>query len=290
MADVVARGLRFNVVRMGAGDAQLVLIHGLVMDSHASFYLSVAPALAKHAQVLLYDLRGHGRSEQPPTGYTMDDMVADLVGILDACGLAGTPVVLVGNSFGGQIALRTAALHPSRVRALVLIDPQIGIPDFRAELADIAGADAEERDRKAYDLFGRWLSEHTADRAGKPEAADATFVERRSATIDDVIHHRKQRRSPGVRTALGLARDTSLVADLARESAIGDDVIASVRCPALAIFGERSELRDDAQRLARLMPDLEVAWLPGMGHTVLIEAPTPLRDTILAWLARRQIR
>lgn len=287
MADLMAGGLRFNVVRMGAGAAQLVLIHGLVMDSHASFYLSIAPALGQHARVLLYDLRGHGRSEQPATGYTMDDMVADLMGILDAAGLAAEPVVLVGNSFGGQIALRAAARYPSRVRALVLIDPQLGIPDFRAELAEVAGADAEERDRKAYDLFGRWLSEHTADRAGRPEAAGATFVERRSATIDDVVQHRKRRRSPGVRTALGLARDTSLVADLARETAMGDPVIASVHCPTLAIFGERSELRDDAQRLTRLMADVEVAWLPGMGHTVLIEAPTPLRDTIVAWLARR---
>ena len=136
MPDVTARGLRFNVVRMGAGARQLVLIHGLVLDSHASFYLSVAPALGKQARVLLYDLRGHGRSEQPATGYSMDDMVADLVGILDACELATEPVVLVGNSFGGQIALRAAARYPARVRALVLIDPQLGIPDFRAELAE----------------------------------------------------------------------------------------------------------------------------------------------------------
>lgn len=287
MADVVAGGLRFNVVRMGTGDLQLVLLHGLVLDSHASFYLSVAPALAQHARVLLYDMRGHGRSEQPPTGYTMDDMVADLAAILDASGLAATPVVLVGNSFGGQIALRAAARHPDRVRGLVLIDPQLGIPDFRAELAEVAAADVEERDRKAYDLFGRWLAEHAAGRAGTPDATDATFVERRSATIDDVIQHRKRRRSPGVRTALGLARDTTLMADLARETAMSDAAIAGVRCPTLAVFGERSELRDDAQRLARLMPDVEIAWLPGMGHTVLLEAPVPLRDTILAWLARR---
>ena len=84
MPDVVARGLRFNVVRMGRGDPVLVLVHGLLIDNHASFYMSIAPALSKHASVVLYDLRGHGNSGQPPSGYGTDDMAADLAGILDA--------------------------------------------------------------------------------------------------------------------------------------------------------------------------------------------------------------
>lgn len=284
MADVVARGVRFNVVRLGEGVPRLVLIHGLVMDSHASYYLSIAPALARHAGVLLYDLRGHGRSEQAPTGYTMADQVADLWAILDASGLAATPVVLVGNSYGGQIAMHAAAERPERVRALVLIDPQSGVPDFTKELADILAVDPDERDRRAYELFARWLAEHAGTR--DPAAADVQAQARRSETIDDVMRHRKQRRSPGVRTAVGLARDTTLVADLARESPIADDEVARIRCPVLAVYGERSELRQDEERFRRLLPQLEVAVVPGMGHTVLLEAPNPLRDAILAWLAR----
>jgi pimeloyl-ACP methyl ester carboxylesterase len=264
---------------------RLVLIHGLVMDSHASFYLSIAPALARHAGVLLYDLRGHGRSEQPPTGYTMADMVADLWGVLDGSGLAATPVVLVGNSYGGQIAMRAASERPERVRALVLIDPQSGIPDFTKELADILAVEPEERDRRAYELFARWLAEHAAAR--EPAAPDAQAEVRRSETIDDVMRHRKQRRSPGVRTAVGLAGDTTLVADLARETPISDAEVARIRCPVLAVYGERSELRQDEERFRRLLPQLEVAVVPGMGHTVLLEAPNPLRDAILAWLARQ---
>lgn len=282
MADVTARGVRFNVVRMGEGAPRIALIHGLVMDSHASYYLSIAPALAARGGVLLYDLRGHGRSEQPPAGYTMADMVDDLVALLDATGADG-PVVLVGNSWGGQIAMRAAAAHPARVRALVLIDPQSGIPDFTKELGEILAVDPEERDRRAYELFCRWLEENAALRGA---AADEAAQARRSATIDDVLRHRKQRRSPGVRTAVGLARDTSLIADLARETPISDAQIARIACPVLAVYGERSELRQDEARFKSLLRQLTVVAVPGMGHTVLLEAPNALRDAITGWLDR----
>lgn len=284
MADVVARGVRFNVVRMGEGVPRFVLVHGLVMDSHASFYLSIAPPLAKLGGALLYDLRGHGRSEQPPTGYSMADMVDDLVALLDATGV-DSPVVLVGNSWGGQIAMRAASAHPARVQALVLIDPQAGIPDFTRELADILAVEPEERDRRAYELFCRWLEENAALRSAA--APDAVAEARRTATIDEVLRHRKQRRSPGVRTAVGLARDTSLIADLARESPITDAEIARIRCPVLVVYGERSELRVDEERLQRLLPQLSVAVVPGMGHTVLLEAPNVLRDAVIGWLERQ---
>ncbi|MFO1398997.1 MAG: alpha/beta hydrolase [Burkholderiales bacterium] len=282
MADVTVRGVRFNVVRMGEGAPRTVLVHGLVMDSHASYYLSIAPALAARGGVLLYDLRGHGRSEQPATGYTMDDMVDDLVALLDATG-ADAPVVLVGNSWGGQIVMRAAAAHPQRVRALVLIDPQSGIPDFTKELTEILAVDPDERDRRAYELFCRWLEENAALRGG---AADEAAQARRSATIDDVLRHRKQRRSPGVRTAVGLARDTSLIADLARETPISDAQIARIACPVLAVYGERSELRHDEARYRALLRDVTVVAVPGMGHTVLLEAPNALRDAITGWLDR----
>jgi len=286
MADVVAGGVRFNVVRMGQGAPTVVLVHGLVMDSHASYYLSIAPALARTASVVLYDLRGHGRSEQPPSGYTMADMVGDLLGILDGLGLRDERVVLVGNSYGGQIVMRFAAAEPHRVRALVLLDAQTGIPDFTQELREVLAADPEERDRKAYELFGRWLAEHAVKHAGAAAVPASDFVAKRSETIDGVLQHRKQRRSPGVRTAVGLARDTTLIADLAREVPISDEAIGRIVCPVFAIYGAQSELREDAERLARLMPQLELAFVPGTGHTVLLEAPTQLRDLMLAWLAR----
>src|SRR6185369_396766 len=96
--------------------------------------MSIAPAIAKRARVLLYDLRGHGRSEQPPSGYTIDDMVDDLRGLVDA-EAADQPVVVVGHSFGGHVALRFALRHRDRTAALILLEAHSGVAEFGAQMA-----------------------------------------------------------------------------------------------------------------------------------------------------------
>src|SRR5215831_8500563 len=102
MGDVWARGIRLHVQRLGTASERVtaVFLHGLVMDNLSSWYFSVANPAAQVADVILYDLRGHGRSERPASGYGLADMVLDLDALLDALAV-DRPVVLVGNSFGG---------------------------------------------------------------------------------------------------------------------------------------------------------------------------------------------
>ena len=59
MPNVVARGVRFNYSTLGQGDDLVLLIHGLFVDNHASWYLSAAPVLAPHCKLVMHDLRGH---------------------------------------------------------------------------------------------------------------------------------------------------------------------------------------------------------------------------------------
>ena len=125
MADVVANGVRHHVQRLGGGRRTVVFLHGLVMDNLSSLYFTLANPVAAGADVVLYDLRGHGRSERPAAGYRVDDLVADLGALLDALGVDG-PVDLVGNSFGGLLALAFAAAAPARVAGLALVDAHDG--------------------------------------------------------------------------------------------------------------------------------------------------------------------
>ncbi|MGT2531711.1 alpha/beta fold hydrolase [Streptomyces nojiriensis] len=110
MAVVLADSLRFHVQRLPADAAAagpdrpvVVFLHGLVVDNLSSFYcpLAVPVALAGH-ETVLYDLRGHGRTERPPTGYDSRTAVRDLFALLGALDLGGRPVHLVGNSYGGR--------------------------------------------------------------------------------------------------------------------------------------------------------------------------------------------
>lgn len=111
-----------NVHDVGQGDAVL-LIHGSGpgVTAWANWRLTL-PALAAHGRVIAPDMVGFGYTESP-AGITYDakTWVQQLVDLLDA--LAIETVAVVGNSFGGAIALAFAEAHPRRVSKLVLMGP-----------------------------------------------------------------------------------------------------------------------------------------------------------------------
>jgi pimeloyl-ACP methyl ester carboxylesterase len=87
------------------------------------FRRGMAPLAAAGFHVLAPDLRGFGISDKPTStgSYTLDAYVADLLGLLDACGLQ--TVGLVAHSMAGAIGLHAALRHGDRVRRLVLVNP-----------------------------------------------------------------------------------------------------------------------------------------------------------------------
>src|SRR6476659_4338016 len=110
MPHVSANGLSFHYLQAGAGP-NLVMIHGLT-GNQAVWHLRMVPLLRNQFRITCYDLRGHGRSDMPPTGYTTGYMAEDLRGIMDALGLQRAHVM--GHSLGADIALHFALLYPDR--------------------------------------------------------------------------------------------------------------------------------------------------------------------------------
>lgn len=112
-------GIDLQYVRTETHGPPLVIAHGAFDDA-----LSREPLIEEFAReydVIAYDARGHGRSSAPQSGYTIDDRVADLVGLLDT--LEIETATLLGHSMGGDTVGATAATHPDRVDALVMVDP-----------------------------------------------------------------------------------------------------------------------------------------------------------------------
>src|SRR3546814_13114062 len=103
---------------MGGGKVRRALFHSLAMD--AAFWDGVVPLVARHADVLVYDVRGHGRSDKPAGPYSVELMADDLADLLDAVGWPSATVA--GASMGGCIALAFAAAYPGRVDGLGPID------------------------------------------------------------------------------------------------------------------------------------------------------------------------
>lgn len=116
MPFITVNGVSLHYELRGKGhDCTVVLNNGLLMNTSGWAYQTAE--LTKHYQVLLYDLRGQGRSEHPQLDYSLELHAEDLKALLDALGFKKA-VHLVGISYGGEISMLFAAKWPEMVKSL----------------------------------------------------------------------------------------------------------------------------------------------------------------------------
>jgi pimeloyl-ACP methyl ester carboxylesterase len=149
-----ANGIRTNYLEAGSGTETVLLIHGSGpgVTSYANWRL-VIPALAENFHVVAPDMVGFGYSDRPDdVEYGLQTWADQVVGLMDTLGIERAH--LVGNSFGGAIALRVASQHPDRVGKLVLMG-SMGVPFPITEgLERVWGYEASfENMRSVLDVF-----------------------------------------------------------------------------------------------------------------------------------------
>lgn len=227
----------------------IVFIHGLFVDNLSSFYCTLAnPVAHTGADVILYDQRGHGLSERPRTGYRISDSVADLAGLLDALDVDG-PVHLVGNSYGGTVALSFAAKYPEQVASMVLVEARVPLTQWAeqwaatirknaAELAEVEASGKMTQSRKHSGIAALWK---------------------------DLVHH------------------TTFVNDLLITEPLTEQQLRTLTCPVRAVYGKQSDILHHAHVLNDLLPQCALTVLPDVDHSVLPKATRLLRAIVLEW-------
>ena len=228
----------------------VVLVHGL--GSSASHWLPVARDLARDHRVVLVELPGHGLAPMPGE-LSLEDAARELdLAILSEC---DGPVVLVGHSVGGLVAVAEALRDPDRVRALVLVEtvlrPQLDSPAC-AEL--IAALDRDYRGtlRESYMAFGR-------------DSAQGAALFAEALNLDPAA----------MKTWIRLAITT----DLSRR-------VAALRAPLLVVLSSRSW--PDGETWRTCADTLGYAAVPGAtpvriertGHFVMLDRAPLLADVI----------
>lgn len=251
MAELARPDVTLHVQRLGTAPRVAVFVHGLVMDNLSSFYFTLATPAAAHRTVVLYDQRGHGLSTRPARGYAVADFVDDLAAIADAHS-PDAPVDLIGNSFGGLVALAFARAHPTRVASLVLIDAHDGADGWAAQMSATLGLEGTARDEKIAATFQAWLGRHS-----------------------------ERKRTRLATHAQALIEGTTLVADLRAARPLDTSTITA---PTLALYGEHSDVRDRGEALAATLPHATLEVVPGCTHSILWEATALVRARVLAWL------
>lgn len=255
--DRMVAGLHCLVDRRDdAGDPPLVLLHG-VGDS-ASAWDQVLEHLPADRTVVRYDLRGHGSSPGPAGPWTVDDFVADHVGLLAALEIESSD--LVGFSLGGLISQRIAATHPELVRRLVVIGAVAGRTDDerRAVLDRLAMVEQVGPLGAARKSVDRWYSADFL--AAHPEVRDRTVE--RMASLDPVAYTHAYR----------VLATTDLVHDLGR-----------IVAPTLALTGEHDV--GSPPRMSRTIAEgvRDGRWsvILDARHSVLVEQPERVAKELL---------
>src|SRR5260370_31530970 len=113
--ELPGRGLRLHFLDWGGDGTAIVLLHGL--SSSARIWDLTTPHLVPRFHVIAVDQRSHGQSDRPDDGYGFDDTTADIVALIAKLGIE-RPIV-VGHSWGANLALQLAAGHPGAARTIL---------------------------------------------------------------------------------------------------------------------------------------------------------------------------
>ncbi|MBK4739007.1 alpha/beta fold hydrolase [Noviherbaspirillum pedocola] len=234
--------------------APIVLFHSLLADDTS--FDRIVPALAATHRVIVLSLPGFGESDRAEGGL---EAVADRIAAAIAAMDLGQPPILLGNGYGGFVALTVAIRHPGIASRLVLAD--CGAAFSEAGRAAFRGMSAMAREKG---LAG--ISDVAMRRLFAPayQAAHPELIEERRArfvAVDAETFH----------AACAALATLDLRGELAR-----------VQVPALVLVGEHDEATPPAMahELAAGLPQATLTVLPGCAHVPQLQEPALFMDAI----------
>lgn len=263
MRDVA--GVRLHVRDTGPRDAPaVILIHGFGASLHT--WENWARRLSANLRVIRFDLPGSGLSAPDPTGdYTDRRSLQVLVALMDDLGVRRAS--LIGNSIGGRIAWKFAVQQPDRIDRLVLVSP-----DGFASSGFSYGVKPEIPmlvRMMRYVLPKPMLRMNLAPAYGDPARLTDEHVNR---YYDLML-------APGIRDALIARMEQTVLED-------PEPLLPWIKAPTLLVWGEKDAMIpfSNSADYMRLVPDITLAALPGLGHVPQEEDPARSLEPVAAFL------
>lgn len=244
---------KVHIQELNKGAEQtVVMIHGM-FSNLSIYYFNIAPILAKHFHVVMYDLKSHGMSERFTDGYDLENMSSDVLALMDALHIEKAH--LVGYSFGGLISLKTALKAPSRVEQLIIIEA----PD--------------PQDEKARNIIDEYSKE---------------FLEHYVANFTDTtkVQMGKRQMEKNHRMYEFLFNQTSIKADMIKEKHFLTEVnLSQLETSTLLLYGSDSNCRPTGESLNAQIEQAELELIPG-DHNIPIQEPALIAETIVHFLSQ----
>lgn len=266
--------------RVGRGETVFLLCDGIVCDRYIYKYLW--DDLAEFGGVAHWNYRGHGRSALPtdPSCIRVVDHARDLDEVRRHLG--DPPVVLVGHSFGTQVALEAYRLRSEGVRALILLSGSFGRVTYTFKGSDVLAnvlpqiIDFVER----HPRLARGIWSRIPVSLGLALARLSGDVNLESVRAEDMRPYFEHAAHVDFEMFLRMLREAG------EHSA--EDLLPNVTVPALIVTGERDSFTPPSlsQAMAQAMPNAEFALVSGGTHILPLEEHEQLKNIIAAFLAR----
>jgi 3-oxoadipate enol-lactonase len=238
--------------------APLVLLNSL--GTNLGMWDDQAGPLAERFRLVRYDQRGHGDSPVPPGPYSLADLGADLIDLLDR--LALERVSLCGLSLGGMTAMWVASEVPERIERLVLCCTSALLgpaSDWQQRARTVRGLGVEAI---ADAVLARWFT--------------LSFLAARPPAVDRLDAMLRATPAEGYAGCCEAIRDMDLT-----------DRLAFITAPTLVIAGAEDQATPPlhGQAIANSVPDARLEILAGAAHLANVEQPDPVTERILAHVA-----
>ncbi len=252
MPHVDASGTELHYLRAGEGEP-LLLIQGM-SATHLTWGRPFMDEMEDSFDCIVFDNRGMGLSGEAEMPFTIADMAADTVGLLDALELETAHVV--GISMGGMIAQELALAHPERIRTLTLGATYCGGPEgtlMAPEDLQMLGAAMASGDRDQ--VFRTMWEINMSPGFREDDSRFAAFAEMGAALPAPKQVILQQMRACG-------AHDTS-------------ERLGAIDMPTLVVHGDVDRLLGpgNGRQIASLVPDARLEMLEGIGHMFWWEQP-----------------
>jgi pimeloyl-ACP methyl ester carboxylesterase len=263
---VTVNDTRIHVAELGdPASPPLLLLHG--WPQHWWMWRRVAPELASGFRCVMPDLRGHGWSDAPASGYDKEQLSLDVRALTDTLGL--DRVGLIGHDWGGWTSILTAAREPQRVSAVLALSIAHPWPSRHDRLSPARLASLSYQLPLSAPLLGPKLMRSGATRRILERAApDGTYSDKDLEAFD-----RLMRRPEGGRVTTGIYR-SFLLRDLPRVAAGRYRHLALSQPARLVVGGNDLVFRgSDLLGFEDNAPQMTLHRVEGVGHFLPEERP-----------------
>lgn len=273
--DILTNGIRMHYVTQGDGPL-LVLLHGFPEFWYSWRYQ--IPVLAEIYTVVAPDLRGYNDTDKPRTGYTLDILLGDIVGLIE--GLGHEQAVIVGHDWGGVLAWQFAIRYPQMTRRLISLNAPPPWT-FTRELRTF------KQLRKSWYIFFfqlPWLPEYALGynhAEAIARALHSSAVQKSAFPPDVLMRYRIAISKPGVLTAA-----LNYYRNIFSQAISMSGNLAMVSAPTLLIWGEQDIALDIAMTygLEKWVPNIRIERIPDSGHWVQQEKPELVNKLMMEFL------